>query len=290
MDSIILALAIKLYKKLISFIVEYQSDTFGLGTLGNIYVGDDDSKKPSGYKMWTTSNNTHILPITTVPHFNNLIIEEGKSLTTDNHYLFLYVRDTLTIKMGARLHLDSKGNNTYTYSPFLEKPGTGGSTRAYTSACLKLFLSSRDIRTDLDLSACGGNANSVALSGGGSTANGGGGGGLVCIYHKSGCLKGYNTDTKKEVDVDPTHVTANGGKNNKGTQGGGMLFVFAKNIVIETNSDNSSHGTISANGGDGKGLVSYLNSNPSDRDSAGDPNPGTWGGGGVVHHVGLDVL
>lgn len=289
MDSIILSLAIKLYKKLTSFIVEYQSDIFGVGTQGDVYIGDDDDKKPTGYKMWGTSNNVYTLPITTVPHFNNLVIEEGKSLTADTPYLFLYVRDTLRIKGGASVNLNGKGNNTYTYSPFLERPGVGQSTRAYTAACLKLLLSSRDIRTDLDLSVCGGNAGTIALSGGGAGSNGGGGGGLVCIYHKTNCLKAYNTETHEEQGVEPSFITANGGKKGGGTEGGGMLFIFAKNIVIETDSNQSTHGSISSNGGDGKGLVSYLNRNPSDKPATGNPESG-MGGGGVVHHVGLDVI
>lgn len=284
MDSIILALAIKLYKKLLSFIIDYQSDTFGVGGK-SVYIGTNDDDTPTGFERWQPqSGNTYLLGSSTLPQFENLTIGRGCAFTTaSSPYLFLYVRDTLHIQVGGRLHLDSHGDNTYTYSPFMPQPGIGGSTNSYTAACLRLLLSGRDIRTNLDLSVMGGNANTVRLSGGGTV---GGGGGLVCLYHKADCFKAYNVDTQSYIDYSPDFVTANGGAT--GAQGGGMLFVFARNIIIET--DNSTnHGYISANGGDGQGIVSYIDSNPGDRTSTGQMGS-NFGGGGVVHHTALDVI
>lgn len=288
MNSIILTLAIKLYKKLLSFMKDYQSDIFGTGNLGDVYIGSDTDECPSGYSIWTpTSGNEYILPSTVVPHFNNLVIGTGCSLTSSTPYLFLYVKDTLRIKVGAKLHLDQKGDGSYTFSQFLPKPSIGASTDAYTSACLKLFLSNRDVRTNLDLSVCGGNAPSgVALSGAGTS---GGGGGLVCLYYKTGCFTGYDVNLGTTIDYGKDFVTANGGSS--GSVGGGMLFVFAKNIIIEYNSENTEHGVISANGGDGLGIRSYIDQNPGGQTD----NPlgivdTKLGGGGVVQHVNLDVI
>lgn len=288
MNSIILTLAIKLYKKLLSFMVDYQSNIFGTGSLGDVYIGKTESEKPAGYSWWNPSpNNEYVLPNTVIPHFNNLIIGTSCSFTSNTPYLFLYVKDTLRIKIGARVHLDKKGDGSYSFSQFLPKPSAGSSTNQYTSACLKLFLSNRDVRTNLDLSVCGGVApNGIALSGAGTS---GGGGGLVCLYHKTGCFTGYDTNLGTSIDYGKDFVTANGGSS--GSEGGGMLFVFAKNIVIEYNSETTEHGYISANGGDGLGIRSYIDQNPGGQadNPSGVINP-QFGGGGVVQHVNLDVI
>lgn len=287
MDSIILATAIKLYKKLLSFITDYQSDLFGIGSQ-NIFIGDDSSETPAGFTKWEVdSNNTYTLDASTVPQFNNLTIDSNCSLTSNSYYLFLYVKNTLRIKVNGRLHLDNKGVATYTFSPFLARAAAGNSTPAYTASCLRLFMSGRDIRTPFDLSVTGSNAPSGTngVSGAGTT---GGGGGVVCLFHSTDGLKGYNTSTESEVNISTDFVTANGGKT--GTGGGGMLFVFAKNIIIETDTT-TAHGTISANGGDGLGIRSYINSNPGARtDNPDGVIDDTMGGGGVVHHVELDVI
>lgn len=279
MDSIILALAIKLYKKLLSFMKDYQSDVFGTSSR-NVYVGPNDDDMPNGYELWQTVGGTYTMGANVVPQFDNLTIGVNSALTSTTPYLFLYVRDTLRIKVGGKLHLDAKGDNTYTYSPFLPKPNNSRkSTQLYTTACLKMYLSGRDIRTNLDLSVMGGNAGGQAnLSLGGTS---GGGGGLVCIYHQTGKLVSYNTESGVTGSISNDFVTANGGQS--GAQGGGMLFVFARNVIIETNGQQ--HGTISANGGDGLGIHSYINENPNPNDSI-----ASHGGGGVVHHVELDVI
>lgn len=287
MDSIILAIAIKLYKKILSFITDYQSDLFGIGS-GNIFIGTADSETPAGYVKWITDgSNTYTLDAASVPQFNNLMIDSNCALTSNAHYLFLYVKNTLRIRVNGRLHLDSKGSPSYSFSTFLPRAGACESTPSYTAACLRLFMSGRDVRTPFDLSVTGSNApyGTNGVSGAGSV---GGGGGVVCLFHSKNCLTGYNTSTESKVDISPNFVTANGGAT--GAAGGGMLFVFAKNIIIETDST-SAHGTISANGGDGLGVRSYINSNPGARadNPTGVPQD-SYGGGGVVHHAELDVI
>lgn len=281
MDSIILSLAIKLYKKLISFMTSYQSDIFGSGSVGNVYVGDNSDNVPAGWKQWTTTNGTYTLKESDVPQFENLTIEENKHLTGPKQYMFLYVKDTLRIKVGGSLNLNSKSaGGSFTYSPFMPRAAASYSTPAYTAACIKLLLSGREIRTDLDLLLTGSNASNGTggIAGAGTS---GGSGGLVCVYTKTGCFTAYNTATEKTVPIERNYVTANGGS--AGAVGGGMLFVFARNIIIERDSADN-HGTISANGGNGQGSESFLWTNPGGR-----INPST-GGGGVVHHVELDVL
>ena len=293
MDSVILAAAIKLYKKLLSFIIDYQSDVFGIGN-GNIFIGTDSSEVPAGFTRWTTdSNNTYTLDASDVPQFNNLIIDSDCSLTSNSYYLFLYVKDTLRVKVNARVHLDKKGVASYTFSPFLARAEAGNSTPSYTASCLKLFMSGRDVRTPFDLSVTGSNAPSGinGISGAGTI---GGGGGVVCLFHGADGLKGYNVSTESEVGISTDFVTANGGSNDTNVtgigNGGGMLFIFARNIIIETDST-TAHGTISANGGDGLGIRSYINSNPGSRtDNPSGQINDAYGGGGVVHHVELDVM
>lgn len=280
MDSIILSLAIKLYKKLVSFMKDYQSDIFGAGSSGNVYVGDNDDELPAGYKQWYTTG-TYTLKESDVPHFENLIIGTNRHLTGPKQYLFLYVRDTLTIKVGGSVNLNSKSSGgSFTYSPFMPRAGASYSTPSYTAACIKLLLSGRDIRTDLDLLLTGSNASNGTggIAGAGTS---GGSGGLVCVYTKTDGLNAYNTETETTQPVERNYVTANGGAS--GTVGGGMLFIFAHNIIIERDTADN-HGTISANGGDGQGSTSFLGENPGPRINA------TTGGGGVVHHVELDVL
>lgn len=281
MDSIILSLAIKLYKKLISFMKDYQSDVFGTGTLGNVYVGDNSDNVPAGWTQWTTSGGTKLLTVSDVPQFENLTIEENKHLTGPKQYMFLYVRDTLRIKVGGSLNLNAKSSGgSFTYSSFMPRAAASYSTPAYTAACIKLLLSGREIRTDLDLLLTGSNApnGTGGIAGAGSA---GGSGGLVCVYTKTGCFTTYNTASETSSAVERHFVTANGGSS--GTAGGGMLFVFARNIIIEQDSAGN-HGTISANGGNGQGSTSFLRSNPGNRINS------STGGGGVVHHVELDVL
>lgn len=287
MDSIILATAIKLYKKLLSFITDYQSDIFGIGK-ENIFIGNSDSSTPSGYTKWLVDgNNQYVMDSANVPQFNNLIIDSNCALTSNSYYLFLYVKDTLRVRVNGWLHLNAKGAPSYTFSPFLPRASAGYSTPAYTAACLRLFLSGRDVRTPFDLSVTGSNApagtNGVAGAG-----NVGGSGGVVCLFHGHDGLVSYNTDTATTGGISTDFVTANGGAT--GPNGGGMLFVFAKKIIIETN-NNTEHGTIASNGGDGLGVRSYINSNPG----APEDNPtgvrnANYGGGGVVHHVELDVI
>lgn len=287
MDSVILASAIKLYKKLLSFIVDYQSDVFGIGK-GDIFIGNEDSDVTPGFTKWETdANNTYVLDSASVPQFNNLTIDSNCSLTANSYYLFLYVKDTLRIKVNGKLHLDNKGYAAYTFSPFLTRAAAGNSTPAYTASCLRLFMSGRDVRTPFDLLVTGSNAPSGVngISGAGTE---GGGGGVVCLFHGRDGLIGYNTTSETETGISTDFVTANGGATGAG--GGGMLFVFARNIIIETD-DTTAHGTISANGGDGLGIRSYINSNPGGRSD----NPtgivnNAYGGGGVVHHVELDVI
>jgi len=287
MDSIILATAIKLYKKLISFITDYQSDLFGTGK-ESIFIGTEDSEVPAGYTLWQVgANNTYTLDSATVPQFNNITIDSNCNLTSNAHYLFLYVKDTLRIKIGGRLHLDAKGVPSYSFSPFLPRAAAGRSTPAYTAACLRLFMSGRDVRTPFDLSVTGSNApagtNGIAGAG-----NVGGSGGVVCLFHANDGLVSYNTNSGLYGGISTDFVTANGGAT--GANGGGMLFVFAHKIVIETN-DETAHGTISANGGDGLGVRSYINSNPGGpADNPTGVQNADFGGGGVVHHVELDVI
>lgn len=288
MDTLILALAIKLYKKILNFMVNYQSDIFGTGVTGDVYVGTNSDNKPAGYSFWDAgSSKVFSLPNTTIPQFNNLIIGDECSFTTNNPYLFLYVRDTLRVKVGSSLNLNGRGTGDYNFSPFLPKPQAGNSTNTYTASCLKMFLSNRDVTTSLDLNVSGGKApNGIALSGAGSQ---GGGGGLVCLYHKSGCLNGYDTSKGELAPYGKDYVTANGGAT--GSDGGGMLIVFARNIIIEFDPNTAKHGVISANGGDGMGVNSYIDSVPGSTSDnpTGSPNS-QYGGGGVVQHINLDVI
>lgn len=267
--------------------MDYQSDIFGTGTR-NVYIGPDGEDAPSGYEILTPSSGTEYkFSPSDVLQFKNLIIESGYSLTVSSlPYMFLFVRDTLRIKVNGKLHMDHCGAGVSNFSPFLQKPAASYSTPSYTAACLRLFLSGREVRTDEDLKAYGGNAgNGIALSGAGTV---GGGGGLVCIYHKKDGFKGYNVDTGQSLSWESTFATANGGAT--GSVGGGMLFISAKNIIIETNNQ-SEHGVISANGGDGLGVRSQLGKNPGAREDnpTGTANP-AYGGGGVVHHIELDVI
>lgn len=271
MDSIILSLAIKLYKKILSFMRDYQSDFFGTGKQGNVYIGNVEDNVPSGYTyIKVNSGESYNLPISVIPQYENLIISDGANLTSETPYLFLYVRDTLTIKNNSSINMDSRGDGSYTFSPFLPKPSIGSSTPGYTTACLKMFLSGREVRTPLDLLVCGGNKGGVALSGGGTS---GAGGGLVCIYHMNGGFKDYTKE----------YIHANGGTT--GDVGGGMLIIFAKNIVLEGNA------RISSDGGDGNGLVSYIDDVPRSTNSSGSSNTGnTWGGSGVVARIPLEIV
>lgn len=168
--------------------------------------------------------------------------------------------------------MSSKGNNGYNFSSFLPTPGIGQSTPQYTVACLKMFLSSREVRTTQDLLACGGNiGTSGKLSGGGRN---GAGGGLISIYYKDG-----NFTLGKGNE----QVHANGGTT--GNIGGGMLFISAREIEV------GGFGNISSDGGDGKGCISYLDDIPRNINSQNQPNPSSqWGGGGVVLRTPLNVL
>ena len=281
MDAIILSLAIKLFKKLKSFIYDYQSDTFGTAKSGNYYIGNNKENVPVGYKyIEVQEGDTYKLPVSILPHFENLIIADGANLSSVVPYLFLYVRDTLTIKPGSSLHMNANGNNSYTFSQFLPKPsaGKGESIKPYTASCLKLFLSGRDVKTVMDLYACGGDKNKSALSSGGTVA---GGGGLVSIYHKTGEFVTYNTASNTKTSVEPSYVMANGGKT--GETGGGMLFIFAKKIVLEYDPSTQKYGVISANGGDGEGPTSYLDGVPAINTDT------KLGGAGLVSRVQLDV-
>lgn len=267
MDFAILAAAYSLYKKIISFLFDYQSDIFGTGSKGNVYVGNGDA--PAGYTKALPVNGVYTLPVSDSHHFNKLWIESGITVTTSTPFLFLYVKEKLTVD--GTLSMSSKGNNSYNFSPFLPKPSVGQSTPAYTTACLKMFASGRDIRTTADLLVCGGNAGSTALSGGGRTS--GGGGGFISLYYKSGGLK----------KNDDHQIHANGGVT--GDTGGGQLFISAKEIEI------SSTGSISSDGGDGQGCTSYFNDIPRNVNAEGVLNSTQqWGGGGVVVGTPLNVI
>ena len=278
MDALILSLAIKLYKKILSFFKDYQSDIFGTAKSGNAIVTSNSDSVPGGWKQYAPNANGYWeIPVSVVPQFENLTVDENLKVTTqsDTPYLFLYVRDTLTLKKGAQITMSNRGNNSYSFSEFLPKPSVGQSAQPYTTACLKLFISGRSIKTPLDLICCGGKVNQIALSAGGTV---GSGGGLIAIYHKLGEFSNYLQES----------VHANGGtaadalgKNN----GGGMLFIFAKKIVMEDGAQ------ITSDGGDGNGLVSYIDSVPRSVNALSATNPNNqWGGAGVVAHIPMDVL
>ena len=278
MDALILSLAIKLYKKILSFFKDYQSDIFGTAKSGNVIVTSNSDSVPGGWKQYAPNANGYWeIPVSVVPQFENLTVDENLKVTTqsDTPYLFLYVRDTLTLKKGAQITMSNRGDNSYSFSEFLPKPSIGQSAQPYTTACLKLFISGRSIKTPLDLLCCGGKVNQIALSAGGTV---GSGGGLIAIYHKLGEFSNYLQES----------VHANGGtaadalgKNN----GGGMLFIFAKRIVMEDGAQ------ITSDGGNGNGLVSYIDSIPRSVNSLSETNPNNqWGGAGVVAHIPMDVL
>ena len=51
MDALILSLAIKLYKKILSFFKGYQSDIFGTAKSGNVIVTANSSLVPGSWKQ-----------------------------------------------------------------------------------------------------------------------------------------------------------------------------------------------------------------------------------------------
>lgn len=295
MDSVILSLAIKLYKKLISFITDLQSDFYGTGEMGNCIVTADEDKVELGWtqlvpQQTITEQNEvkkyiYQLPISLSTQFNNLIIDDKVLFTTTPGvpYLFLYVRDTLTIRQSASLSMNNRGANSSNFAPFLPQPSQGSSPNPYTTACLRMFVSGRDIRNTYDLSCYGGDINSTSgLSGGGSS---GAGGGLLALYYKGNISAlEYDIDTGEEIpsssDV-TSMIHCNGGSGPDGitneNKGGGMLFIFAKNIKIDTTA------SISCDGGNGNGKTSFWRSAPTQGDDT------STGGGGVVVDVPMRV-
>lgn len=267
MDFVLLSAALKLFKRLKAFLFNYQLDIFGTGAAGNYYVSPTNANLPLGYTFKQTAlDGTWTVPVSFFPHFNNLYIDTGSKVTFDAPYFFLHVKGKLTVN--GILHMNAKGNNQFNFSSFMQKPSKGGVLPAYTAACFKTFVSNREIRNTLDLIACGGNANGIAVSGGGST---GGGGGLIVIY----------TPKDGFTYVAQPQICANGGKT--GGTGGGMLFIFAQQLEVGPT------GAIQSNGGDGAGPVSYIDDIPRATDASGNPNTGAvWGGAGQVYKVTLD--
>lgn len=286
MDSVILSLAIKLYKKLISFITDLQSDFYGTGEMGDCIVTPDEDKVEVGWtqlvpqqkimKQNEVQKYIYQLPVSLSTQFNNLIIDDKVLFTTTPGvpYLFLYVRDTLTIRRSASLSMDNRGANSSNFAPFLPKVPIGSSPIPYTTACLRMFVSGRDIRNTYDLSCYGSDPNSVnGLSGGGTK---GAGGGLLALYYK-GSLKNQLGDFYQSTTTN-IHCNGGSGPDSFGQNiGGGMLFIFAKNIVLNT----SAH--ISCDGGNGNGKTSYWGGSPEQSAST------STGGGGVVVDVPMRV-
>ena len=281
MDSVLLALAVKIYKKLLNFITDLQSDFYGTGEMGNCIVTSDSNNVELGWTQLTpqttiNDKNIYQLPISLSTQFNNLIIDTNTIFTTTMGvpYLFLYVRDTLEIRAGSELTMSNRGANISNFAPFLPRPGIGQSTPTYTTACLRMFVSGRDIRNTYDLSCYGSNPNSTSgISGGGTM---GAGGGLLALYYK-GSLKDQNGNIYETA----TNIHCNGGgENSQSTTlniGGGMLFIFAKNIILNTGAH------ISCDGGDGQGLTSYWKGTPQISSNT------VNGGGGVVVDVPMRV-